>query len=583
MVRTYDRLTQNVSPVNVRREKFEGKDYVVVPTVMIAEGVWEGSQGPLLYLNSEFAKFPQTWNHKPATSYHPTLDGEGISGCDPAVLEAQKCGLVFNTSSDGSRLKCETWLDEVKTKALCPDVIPRLDAGQSVEVSTGLYREVEETAGVWNGKPYVGIVRNIQPDHLAILPTGRGAYSVSDGGGLLRNAASPKGDANSLSYNDVREQVRALLKPAPTPNGEYLSDYCYVCDVFPKYVVYEQGDKTWKVGYKVKDSKVSLAGDPEEVRKVTSYITANGELIVNTPDAAVRRQKLVAALSSLPEANPTGFAFTAERLRQMTADSVVWESDNKLFRLPYTYAEDKITFVGQPAEVVKLDSYHPATSAGRTQQEPPVTTPNTLQSTQPPPVPTANTVPSAPALDRPGTITALIQSGRFAETDRGFLDGLNDTILAKIGSPPAEVARTPVAVLAPLAGVQNQQQPPAAIPVVNQQPVLTTEQFLAIMPPQIKRMVTNAQQVEAREKARLINAIVANQNNRFNKAWLELQDNDMLAGIAALSTPAAGIPNYGGQGEVSMFITDNQLVDNAADDPALPLPSMADDFKRDAG
>lgn len=176
----------------IRQEEFEGKQYIAVPMITIVEGVHNGSEGPLLYLDEELSRTPMMWDHKPIVLYHPTMNGKPISACDPEVLEEHKIGIQFNTVHEDGKNKAEAWLElaalERVDANLPPDVriLPRLQKGEMVELSTGLFFDREMSEGTWNGEDFVGIVRNIRPDHLAILPDKKGACSIADGAGLLR-------------------------------------------------------------------------------------------------------------------------------------------------------------------------------------------------------------------------------------------------------------------------------------------------------------------------------------------------------------------------------------------------------------
>lgn len=264
----FQRIIMNLTPT-FRMETLNARQYMAIPTIMLTQGVHNGSEGPLLYLNEEMSRFPVTWNHKPVVIYHPTLNGDGISACDPDVVEKQSVGLLFKSGFD-SKLKTEVWADEEKLKTLSLNVYQRIQKGEPVEVSTGLFHQIEKKSGEFEGQPYVGIVRNIQPDHLAILPDQIGACSIAKGAGLLMNSAGKE-----VSYSDVRQQIQGLLMPDPN-SGTYM----YVADIFPKFAVYEKGNGVFKIGYKIsKEGVVSLSGEPEEVRLVRTYVTANNLIL----------------------------------------------------------------------------------------------------------------------------------------------------------------------------------------------------------------------------------------------------------------------------------------------------------------
>jgi len=184
------RPTINLSGL-VRNETLEGREYLVVPMIMAVEGVLNGSTGALYYPAEELAKVPQVWNHKPVVVYHPEMDGQSISACDPATIEEYKVGIIMNTMFDGRALRSEAWLEKTRVDKVDNRVMEAVENSLMMELSTGLFTDVEETAGEFNGTAYTGIARNYRPDHLAILPDQIGACSIADGAGFLRvNKAS---------------------------------------------------------------------------------------------------------------------------------------------------------------------------------------------------------------------------------------------------------------------------------------------------------------------------------------------------------------------------------------------------------
>ncbi len=311
------RIALNLLGANKRTETLEGKEYLVVPTVSLTEGVHCGDQGPLYYPPEELAKDPGAWNHHPAVVNHPQLNGEGISACDPKVVEEQRVGMLFNSVYDG-RLKHETWIDTTKLKKVNNTVLEAINKNQMVEVSTGLFLDVEDTPGEWNGEKYIGIARNFRPDHLAILPDTKGACSIADGAGLLRNS-------EELSYNDIRDQLGSLLRAtavAVNEQGETTYNYCWICDIYKSSAVYEMRDKYYKVGYKVKNGKVSIVGETEEVRKVTSYVANSKNLLLPSLDKSGIISSNTQPTKEPPMATPVQNVFyegTSELIKQALA------------------------------------------------------------------------------------------------------------------------------------------------------------------------------------------------------------------------------------------------------------------------
>ena len=204
-----------------RYATLHGRRYMVVPVVMLAPGVHAGSDGPLYYPPEELAKTPEAWNTKPVVVYHP----QHGTATAPEVLERQAVGTVMNAKWAGGKLRAEVWLDAGRLENLAPEVGRALAAGSPVEVSTGLYTDQAATPGSYLGKPYGHVATNHRPDHLALLPVGKGACSVADGCGLLltneetqmtNDMQTPQGDEEPLVapvMNFDRGAVAATTPP----------------------------------------------------------------------------------------------------------------------------------------------------------------------------------------------------------------------------------------------------------------------------------------------------------------------------------------------------------------------------------
>jgi len=190
----------------VRNETLEDRDYKAIPMVMLKEAVLCGSHGPTFYPADEIRKAPTGWNYKPVVVYHPTVNGQGVSATDPIIIENQKIGLIMNTRFEDGCLKAEAWIDVEKANKVDPRVMEAIDAGQMVEVSTGLFSDTETLHGNHDGSEYGQVARNYVPDHLAVLPDKKGALSIEAGAGLLRNEEEQDeetGNDNVVDSQDV--------------------------------------------------------------------------------------------------------------------------------------------------------------------------------------------------------------------------------------------------------------------------------------------------------------------------------------------------------------------------------------------
>lgn len=256
----------------VRNETLEGRPYLAVPMVMIKEGVLNGSDGPILYTSEELAKVPQVWNTKPVVVQHPTLNGKSLSACDPDVLEKYRVGMILNTSWDGQRLKAEAWLEPSRLEAVDSRVLNAVQNGEMMEVSTGLFSEIEQKPGVFKGRHYKGVVRNLRPDHLAILPDSIGACSIADGAGLMRNNRKEMElilNSFGINRDAAHDKVRLLLRNAAS--AELGESFDFIENVFDTTFVYKTNEGLWQRNYSLQGGKAVLEGLPVRVERDVTY------------------------------------------------------------------------------------------------------------------------------------------------------------------------------------------------------------------------------------------------------------------------------------------------------------------------
>lgn len=313
-------MTQELRKITANRDKsiaikrydLHGRPHLVVPMVMLTEGVHKGSSGAAYYSKDELSRNVNAWDHKPVVVYHPIKsDGTPKTACDPNVLNNSQVGIILNTHYDG-KLKAEAWLDEELTKKADERIIESIEKGEMTEISTGLYSDSEDVKGVWNNEKYDFKVKDFSPDHLAILPDQKGACSIADGAGLLRVNAAVKEEVaehakgiqsvlalngikvqligNELSFSDIESQLSRMLGSKFGEKGK--SWYGYICHVFSDSVIFNDDKGGYcKIGYEVKDEKVSLVGDAVMVQRVIEYKPVNNSLVSNTENAMTKEEK----------------------------------------------------------------------------------------------------------------------------------------------------------------------------------------------------------------------------------------------------------------------------------------------------
>lgn len=291
----YFHMTPAYTP---RRDSWNGVNYVIVPVAMMVEGVHSGSHGPVLHTAEELGKIPETWNGMPVTLRHPQVNGQYVSATSPEVLKDWGIGIVFNTRMDGETLRAEAWIEEDKLQTLSAATLQRINNGEIIEVSVGVFSDEEVIDGTWNGETYQAIARNHRPNHLALLPDEVGACSIADGCGLRVNRRgdkkvevivnetnerqvlkelSMKGfSVNEVGYTELANKAQTALN-----NKDNEMSYYYLEEIFDNNMVYrvntrmDDGTRTskfYKQSYQVNAAgEVELIGEAVQVKRVVEY------------------------------------------------------------------------------------------------------------------------------------------------------------------------------------------------------------------------------------------------------------------------------------------------------------------------
>lgn len=288
-----ERFTQTNRNYQVREQTHQGRRHLVVPVVMMVEGVHSGSHGPLLHPAEELGRWPGAWNGIPVVVDHPQVDGMSVSANDPQIIDRAVVGRIYNTRMDGIQLKAEAWLDEEKLRQVSSVALGAIHQGHSLEVSIGVFTDDDQTPGEWHGEAYEAIARNHRPDHLALLPDEVGACSWDDGCGVRLNNKGgivmkiPKTleelklhVMNQLLDNadqDYKELLQNMQRQLDTMDSE--NKVHFLEGLYDDYVVYrvsgEGGSHYYKQSYQVlDDGSVDLTGHPTEVRKKVEFVAA---------------------------------------------------------------------------------------------------------------------------------------------------------------------------------------------------------------------------------------------------------------------------------------------------------------------
>jgi len=286
--------------------------------VMLVEGVHHGSgSDPVFYPSEVIMQSAADWNRMPVPVYHPTnQDGDHVLCNDnPKIANEWSVGWIENARFLNGKLHAEVWINIEDANQRHPGLIDLLDAGEQMDVSTGLLALSDETPGTWNDESYAATITQIIPDHLALLPGTQGACSWDDGCGIRVNKTSQTNKPiveggsmkihvqisknqtvsiskekmkhylasavllNELSHNEIANQIYTHVDSMDVmkPNNEGYAVMNLLQAIYDNYFVYSvrdnDGRKLYKQNYSVDaDNKLVLGDAIVEVREDTNFI-----------------------------------------------------------------------------------------------------------------------------------------------------------------------------------------------------------------------------------------------------------------------------------------------------------------------
>ena len=265
----------------IKTHTHDGAELIVVPVVAIVEGVLNNHLVPA----EEFGKFFHAWEGVPVPVQHPEMNGQPVSANLPDMIDARAIGRFHNVTVNGNKLKGELWIDPAKAeKKGFSDVVEMFRNGEMVEVSTAYFADTEPTSGEFNGKSYVGIHRNLRPDHLAVLPNKVGACSVAAGCGAPR--INQKGvimgiadrlkslfgvKTNAESFSEIESAVYRALNP------KGMDQERWPVEVYDGRVVYNDGGELYSRDFSMNEGEIEFSSDPVQVRMTKDFVPVANE------------------------------------------------------------------------------------------------------------------------------------------------------------------------------------------------------------------------------------------------------------------------------------------------------------------
>nr|DAH53633.1 MAG TPA: prohead serine protease [Caudoviricetes sp.] len=347
-------LTTINSASNISEQVIDGDMHYVIKNVipLCDDIVMNGG----MYPSDEIKKSYDGLNGNPAPYNHPMVDGSFVSAHNIRAVNQYHIGAwIENASHDGGKVLVDLKVNKViaERSEKGRELLGRIEAlmnsaegAEPIHVSTGLLLNREAAEGTSKGKKYSWIARNMEWDHLAILPPGvPGAGTPEDGVGIFATngediervvvnleesvmtdesankikwwqRAINRLTGNQLSFTDITEQLRNIIK-AEMP----ADSWPYIVAVYDNYFGVEIDGTIYMQSYIVREDMVELVG--ERVKAV--YKTELEPVKSNEGEISMTNEELQAVLADALK--PVQESLTA--VNQKLADV---EAQNKTLR-----------------------------------------------------------------------------------------------------------------------------------------------------------------------------------------------------------------------------------------------------------
>jgi len=381
--------TQTTSDYTINYRTYKGKKHMVVPIVMMVEGVHNGSHGPLLHKAEDLGRFPVTWNGIPIMIGHPTVEGVNVSANSPDILETS-VGRVFHSYMDNSHLKGEAWLEENKLLDISPEAFTHIKEGKHLDVSVGVFTDEENTTGVYTNsegkeEQYIAIAKNHRPDHLALLPGEVGACSWNDGCGVRTNKEGGGKEEKRKELGMSVSEFYAIPREPASESKLPIFDEAHVRNAMARFnqltdVTDEEKEKAKK---KILKKAKEFGIDASEFKEITGNAMNENDITLirkHTEERLLEKivdnkqgyQQLISAISSCVYALDDEESYNY--VEEVFDDYVIYRkqrkngsNDSGYYRQTYEVKEDgTVWLTGSPEQVSKKVSYEKITTMKRT-------------------------------------------------------------------------------------------------------------------------------------------------------------------------------------------------------------------------
>lgn len=179
-------LRAPVVNADIRKEKRNGREVMVVPSATLPDGV---VMNKIMYTSEAIQDGYQTLNRTPAPLGHPMVNGQYVSAMTPEAINGFWVGAWNeNVRRENGRVFLDKIIDveTARGSGKGRDLLAAIEQGEPISTSTGLMLTLSPAPE--GTTDYDWVTNTIEADHDAILLNEKPAASTEQGVGIFVNA-----------------------------------------------------------------------------------------------------------------------------------------------------------------------------------------------------------------------------------------------------------------------------------------------------------------------------------------------------------------------------------------------------------
>lgn len=232
------------------------------------------------------------------------------------------------------------------------NAIKAIEDGSYSELSASYACDIDMTGGIFDGKAYDGVMRNIKGNHVALVPEGRAGHDVK-----VADSAIPEGGENKMDWKDKIKQMLLEIITDKEAMTDIMNENEKITEEVKTEVAPEQAvdeEPVDEMADEVRQMMVAAGLDPEDKAAQKAFLA--GMAAGKPVDDEAEEVPAVADEEAKDEEEKAADESEEVKDECGTAKDSAMVHDRKFYAGLYKAAEDVAPFIGKVSNPFAFDS-----------------------------------------------------------------------------------------------------------------------------------------------------------------------------------------------------------------------------------